>query len=94
MLTITPRALAVARQVTAHPTMNATSGLRIARRRNAAAPLQVGAAHGPQPGDATLERDGAVLYIGRGAEARLEDGELDAVTEPQGRVQFVLKLVS
>lgn len=91
MLSITPRAIAVARRVTAHPSMTPTSGLRIAERRDAAAPLQVAAVHGPQPGDSTLERDGAVVYIGPGALERLEDRELDAVTEPGGRVQFVLR---
>lgn len=91
MLTITPRALAVARRVTAHPTLNPTAGLRIAQHRKAAAPLQVRVAYGPQPGDTTLERDGAVLYIGAGALPRLEGGELEAVTVPGGPVQFILK---
>ena len=91
MLTITPRALAVARRVTAHSRLNPTAGLRIARHRNGAAPLQVGTAHGPQPGDTTLERDGAVLYIGAGALPRLEGGELDAVTVSDGQVQFLLR---
>jgi hypothetical protein len=91
MLTITPRALAVARRVTAHPLLNATAGLRIDQHRNAAAPLHVGTAHGPSPGDTTPERDGAVLSIGASARSRLEGGELDAVAVPDGRVQFLLK---
>jgi hypothetical protein len=67
MLTITPRALAVARRGTARPTLNPTAWPRIARHRKAAAPLQVGAAHGQQPGGTTLERDGHVQLILRTA---------------------------
>ena len=91
MLTITPRALRVARRVTAHPTLQPTSGLRIDRRGDGSAALHVGAARGPELGDTTIERDGAILYIDAGALPRLEGGELDAVAVSDGRVRFILR---
>jgi iron-sulfur cluster assembly protein len=91
MLIITPEALAVMRRVTAHPKMKPTSGLRIAHQNEPSAPLAVQAVHGPHPGDRLLERDGARLYLGPGTVGRVEDGTLDAVTQSDGRVQFVLE---
>jgi Fe-S cluster assembly iron-binding protein IscA len=91
MLTITPRALAVMRRVTAHPRLTSTSGLRIARGEEPSLPMRVGAVEGPHPDDRVLEQDGARLYLGPGADTQVEDGELDAVTDEDGRVQFILR---
>ena len=91
MLTITDEALAVMRRVTAHSTMEPTSGLRISRHSDSAEPLQVRAVHRPRPGDTVQERDGALLYLGPDAAHRMEGRELDAVTDSDGRVQFILK---
>ena len=90
MMTITAHALAVIQRVTAHPTMEPTSGLRIARRDRSPAPLGVTAVQRPEPGDSVLERDGARLYLGPDAARRVEGRRLDAVTDPAGRVQFLL----
>lgn len=94
MFNITPRALAVIRRVTAHPTMEPTSGLRIAQHDKPDAPLQVRAVHGPQPGDSLLERRGGRIYLGPDTARHLEGGELDAVTASDGRVQFVWRAAS
>lgn len=69
----------------------ATSGLRVARQGRQGAPLEVWVVEGPHPGDSVLERDGARLYLAPDAAGRVEGRELDARTEPGGRVQFVLK---
>ena len=71
VLTITDEALAVMRRVTAHSTMEPTSGLRISRRSDSAEPLHVRAVHRPRPGDTVLERDGALLYLGPDAAHRM-----------------------
>ena len=91
MLSVTPQALSVMQRVTGHPTMEPTSGLRIACGDEPSEPLQVRAVQGPLPGDRVLERDGARLYLEPGAAGTVEGRELDAVSDPKGRVQFILK---
>jgi iron-sulfur cluster assembly protein len=91
MLSITPRALAVIRRVTAHPKLKSTSGLRIAPPEEPIEPLLVGAVADPTPGDQVLEEGGGRLYLGPGAEAQVAGRELDAVTDADGRVQFILR---
>jgi Fe-S cluster assembly iron-binding protein IscA len=91
MLTISPKALAVIRRVTAHPRLQVTSGLRIGRRHSSRTPLEVRAVPRPRPGDRVVEHEGARLFLGPDAAQRLDGRELDAVTEPDGRVQFVLR---
>jgi Fe-S cluster assembly iron-binding protein IscA len=91
MLSITPRALAVIRRVTAHPKLKWTSGLRIAQPDEPSKPLLVGAVADPAPGDQVHEEGGGRLYLGPGAEAQVEGCELDAVTDAEGRVQFIVR---
>lgn len=91
MLTITPRAMAVLRRVTHHPTLAETSGLRIASPDDSSAPLRVTPVESPQPGDGVVERDGARLILGPGAARRMRGRTLDAVSDEEGRVQFVLE---
>jgi Fe-S cluster assembly iron-binding protein IscA len=90
MLTMTPKALAVVRKVTANPRLGAGSGLRIARDHEGSEPLQVGVARGPQPGDEVVERDGARVFLGPAAETRLRGRMLDVVREQGGRIHFVV----
>jgi Fe-S cluster assembly iron-binding protein IscA len=90
VVTITPEALSVIQRVCAHPRTEPTSGLRIARE-DPSSPLQVHAVQSPQPGDTMVERRGARLYLGPDASRRLAGRELDAVTDPEGRVQFILR---
>ncbi|HCB04102.1 MAG TPA: Fe-S cluster assembly protein HesB [Nocardioides sp.] len=91
MLTITPRALTVIQRVSDHPSLDDTSGVRIARRRDRSRPMEVHTVQGPHPGDRLIERDGGRLYLGPEAARRVADRELDAVTDADGRVQFVLR---
>jgi Fe-S cluster assembly iron-binding protein IscA len=91
MLTITPQALTVIRRCTAHPTMEPGSGLRIARPQDPAAPLKVSAVHRPRPGDSVVERNGARLYVEPEAIRRINGRKLDAFTNDEGRVQFILR---
>ncbi len=91
MFTMTPHARSVIRRVTAHPSLDEKSGLRIAGGRAEPAPLKVSVAKGPQPGDQVIERDGARVYLGRGVAGRIRGRRLDAVRERSGRVQFVVR---
>lgn len=89
MLTITPRASTVIQQVTAHPRLAPSSGLRIAPRADPRAALEVAIAYQPQPGDRVVEQDGGRLFLAPSAVDRVDGQELDAVTDGEGRVQFV-----
>ncbi|WP_141006891.1 Fe-S cluster assembly protein HesB [Nocardioides humi] len=91
MVTITPRALAIIERVTAHPALKPTSGLRIARREDPSAPWEVRAVDRPSPGDDVIERQGARLILGPDTAQGMENQVLDATTDPDGRVQFVLR---
>lgn len=91
MLTITPRALAVIRRVSLDPAPRPTSGLRISRRPDASRPCEVRAVGAPLPGDEVIERDGARLILDSDVAASVDDKELDAATDTQGRVQFVMR---
>lgn len=78
-------------RVTGHPALEPTSGVRIACLDEPSEPLQVRAVQGPLPGDRVLERSGARLFLEPEAAGRIEGRRLDAVTDPAGRVQFILK---
>lgn len=90
-LSITPSALAVMRQVTAHPRLEPTSGLRIAMGAEPDLPMQVAIADGPDAEDSVVTHDGARLILGPGAEEQVEGRKLDAVNQSDGRVKFILK---
>ncbi|GAA1766726.1 hypothetical protein GCM10009795_011530 [Nocardioides hankookensis] len=95
MLTITPRAMTVIRRVTTHPKLAPTSGVRIAPRDDVHGParsdatLDVRIVPGPQTNDRIVEQEGGRLYLAPEAFERVEGRELDAVTDRDGRVQFV-----
>lgn len=91
MLTITPEALSTLRRVSAHPALGPASGLRVAARPDPSAPLEVCAVRRPRPGDKVVARHGGRLYLDTVAARRVEDRELDAVTDRNGRVQFVVR---
>jgi Fe-S cluster assembly iron-binding protein IscA len=90
MITMTRRALAVIRKVTANPRLDPNSGLRIAKTNQKSTQLQVRTATGPSAGDEVIERHGARIFLGPGAVWRVQGRLLDAVTERGGRVHFVL----
>ena len=56
MLTITDKASQVLREVTGHPRLAETSGLRIARKHPASDSLGVKAVSAPEPGDTVVEQ--------------------------------------
>lgn len=90
MLTITNKALAVVRAITAHPKLDESSGLRIASQRGTSR-LGVGAVEKPQPGDVVVERSGGRVYIGRNVVRRLHGRVLDVRKDALGRAEFLLK---
>jgi iron-sulfur cluster assembly protein len=91
MFTMTQAAQDVVRRVTAHPRIGRTSGLRIAAQGPGDEALGVRTAAAPERGDEVVERDGARVFLDRRAVPRLRNRLLDAVTEKNGRVRFVLR---
>jgi len=91
LFSMTPKARAVVREVTAHPRIGRNSGLRIAGRGAGEQPLAVGTATGPKPGDEVVESDGARVFLDRRAVPRVRGRLLDAVAERTGRIHFVVK---
>ena len=90
MLTITNKALSVVRTITVHPTLEESSGLRIAQQRGTRR-LGVRAVERPQPGDVVIEQSGGRVYIGPNAVRRLRGRILDVRRDPKGRAEFLLK---
>jgi Fe-S cluster assembly iron-binding protein IscA len=90
MINFSKQAIAVMRQVTAHPKLSPSSGLRIAVSPGRDA-LQVRAVRAPEPGDRVVEEQGGRLYLGPRAAGRVDGHVLDAVTDPEGRVHVIMK---
>ena len=91
MFTMTQKARAVVRRVTAHPRLGRESGLRIASQDEDTDALGVAMASGPKRGDEVVERDGARVFLDEEAVPRVRGRLLDAVTEDGGRVRFVVR---
>jgi Fe-S cluster assembly iron-binding protein IscA len=91
MITFTPKALSVLTSVSTHPSRKPSSGVRVAARRDPEAPLAVRAVQEPEPGDLVVERAGGRLYLDRVAARRVDGGELDAVPDRHGRMQFIVR---
>jgi Fe-S cluster assembly iron-binding protein IscA len=90
MLTLTENASTIVKDIAAQQGSGAdTSGLRISAE-DPAQGLTVTAAEQPHQGDATVTKDGAVVYLDTVASQQLEDQILDASLDDAGRVQFAL----
>jgi len=94
MLTLTENASTIVRDITEQTGAGDLGGLRItAEPVEEATPepaFAISAAQGPQPGDATVERDGATVYLDKTSAEQLDDKVLDAGVDPAGNVQFAL----
>ena len=89
MLTLTDNASMIVKDITARQGGSETSGLRISSE-DPTQGLTVTAADAPEPGDAKVESDGAVVYLDAPASQALDDQVLDAAVDDAGRVQFAL----
>jgi Fe-S cluster assembly iron-binding protein IscA len=89
LLTLTENASTIVKDITAQQGGSDTAGLRITSE-DPAQGLMVTAAPEPQPGDQTVEADGAKVYLDVPASRALDDQILDAAVDEAGRVQFAL----
>jgi len=88
MLTLTENASTIVKDITTQPGLADTAGLRITSEESAEPSFAVSAAEAPEPGDHTVEQDGATVYLDEGAATMLDDKVLDAVVDPEGKVEF------
>jgi iron-sulfur cluster assembly protein len=89
MLTVTDTAAAEIRNLIARPEVPEGGGMRIASDP-AAGSLTLSLAPEPSGGDAVLDTAGARVFLDTAAASMLDDKALDATTDPEGRVQFVV----
>ncbi len=90
MLTLTENASTIVRDLTAQSTQADDAGLRITTEATPEPSFAIAVADGPAPGDATVEQDGATVYLDPRSAAELDDKILDAGLDPSGNVQFAL----
>jgi Fe-S cluster assembly iron-binding protein IscA len=89
VLTLTDRAAATIRTLTSQPGIPEDTGLRMSLQDSDAGTLAL-SLEGPQPDDAIIEDGGARVFVQRDATAIVEDRELDAELDDQGRASFML----
>jgi iron-sulfur cluster assembly protein len=89
VLTLTDRAAATIRTLTSQPGVPEDTGLRMSLQDSDAGTLAL-SLEGPQPDDAIIEDGGARVFVQRDAAAIVEDRELDAELDDQGRASFML----
>ena len=91
MLTLTENASTIVKDITTQPGLADTAGLRITSEEAAPEPtFAVSAAEAPEPGDQTVDQDGAKVYLDQSAALLLDDKVLDAAVDPAGKVEFAL----
>ena len=90
MLTLTENASTIVRDLTHQPGASDTAGLRITSEDAPQPTFAVTAAEAPEPGDKTVEQDGATVYLDESAAVMLDDKVLDAAVDQSGKVEFAL----
>jgi iron-sulfur cluster assembly protein len=89
VLTLTDRAAATIRSLTAQPGIPDDTGLRMSLQDSDPGTLTL-SLEGPQPDDAVVEDGGARVFIQRDAASIVDDRELDAQLDEEGRASFML----
>jgi len=90
MLTLTENASTIVKDITSQPGLAETAGLRITSEEAPEPTFAVSAAEAPEPGDATVQQDGATVYLDQAAATMLDDKILDAAVDTAGKVEFAL----
>lgn len=89
MLTLTDRAAETIRALTNQPGSAADTGLRMSLQGGDEGKLAL-SLETPQPDDAVIEESGARVFVGPDVVGVVEDSELDAQVDEQGRPTFML----
>jgi iron-sulfur cluster assembly protein len=89
VFTVSDTAADAIRELVANTDAPQGSGLRVAMRHGEDALRAALSAH-PQPGDVVYDAGGASLFVDEGAADVLDGQAIDATTDDNGRVQFIL----
>lgn len=89
MLTLSDRAAETIRTLITQPGIPADTGLRMSLQDGESSTLAL-SLEPPQPDDAVIEDAGARVFVQRDAAPMVEDRELDAQLDEQGRASFRL----
>jgi Fe-S cluster assembly iron-binding protein IscA len=89
VLTLTDRAAETIRALTTQPGYPADTGLRMSLQGDDEGKLAL-SLEVPQPDDAVIEESGARVFVGPDVVGVVEDSELDAQIDEQGRPTFML----
>ena len=90
MLTLTDNASTIVKEISNQ--IPEAAGLRITSENADQPSFEVEPAAAAQPGDETVEQDGATIYLDEAANLQLDDKVLDAAVDQNGGVQFALTL--
>jgi iron-sulfur cluster assembly protein len=92
VLTLTDRAAETIRALTSRPGLPDDTGLRMTLPDgpNGEPGMVALSLEGPHPDDAVIEDEGARVFIGADAARIVEDSQLDAQFDPDGRAAFTL----
>lgn len=86
MLTLTENASTIVKEIANQD--DQTAGLRISSDTDQA--FAVNAVPAAEPGDETVEHDGATIFLDAPSAEQLDDKILDAAVDEQGGIQFAL----
>jgi iron-sulfur cluster assembly protein len=89
VLTLTDRAAETIRALTTQSGYPADTGLRMSRQGGDEGKLAL-SLEAPQPDDAVIEESGARVFVEPDVVGVVEDSELDAQIDEQGRPTFML----
>lgn len=89
MLTLTENASTIINSITTQPEAEPGTALRITAGSSEEG-LVVSTATVAEPGDATVENEGAVVHLDAGAAELLDDKILDASVTEDGKVEFAI----
>ncbi|MER7499283.1 Fe-S cluster assembly protein HesB [Nonomuraea pusilla] len=90
MLTLTANAAQAIRDLTASAPEPERSGIRISSEGDTANALTLSLATAPEPTDEVVENEGARVYLDPVAASVLDDKSLDAGSDDQGGVSFLV----
>ena len=91
MVILTEQAAAAIKALTQQPDLPAGAGLRIAADHGAGDQLAIRVEAAPDPDDAIVESQGAMLFLDSAASAALDNMALDARPDQEGRVSFTFE---
>jgi Fe-S cluster assembly iron-binding protein IscA len=90
MLTLTENASTIVNEITSQIGLGESGGLRISADDSTQPNFEITAAQQGEPDDQVVEQAGATVYLDEAAAELLDDKNLDATVDEQGRPAFAV----